>query len=300
MTKLTLVESAQGLVEAAGKDGLYEIRLIAADVQGSSGFYARSVLERDGATAFPAGTKVFLDHPSADEAENRPERSVRHIAGYLTKAAEIREDGLYGPVKFGREYQTFIEDFAPVLGMSIRAGGEVEESEDESGTIRRSVTAIYPGPLNSVDVVTAPGAQGAIVSALHESFRDITENKETERIVPMDEKDIKAIAEAVKAIIEPLVESLKPAAPVEEGTEPDLAAVTESAVEAGLTKSARARVVASVKAGVDVEEAIKAEKDIAAEILAEAQAAREIDGKVITGGTNDRKSKFDTLTFGGN
>lgn len=306
MTKITLHESAQGLMEAkaSGTPGLYEIRLIAADVQGSSGYYSREILERDGAVAFPAGTKVFLDHPSQDELENRPERSVRHIAGYLTKDAEMREDGLYGPVKFGRDYQTFIEDFHSVLGMSIRAAGEIEESEDESGTIRRNVTAIYPGPLNSVDVVTAPGAQGAIVSALHESFREITENKETERTVHMDEQDIKRIVEAVTAALTPLVESLKPEAPVEEVTEPDLAAVTESALAAGLTKTARARVVAAVRAGTEVEEAIQAEKTLADEILAEAAAAATVEesvittGRIVEGGKVDPTEAFNSLNFG--
>src|SRR5690606_10595882 len=235
--------------------------------------------------------------------------SVRHIAGYLTKDAEMREDGLYGPVKFGRDYQTFIEDFHSVLGMSIRAAGEIEESEDESGTIRRNVTAIYPGPLNSVDVVTAPGAQGALVAALHESFREITENKETDRTVHRDEQDIKRLGEAVSAARTPLVESLKPEAPVAQGApveevpEPDLAAVTESALAAGLTKTARARVVAAVEAGTAVEEAIQAEKTLADEILAEAAAAAKVEesvttGRVVEGGKADLTEAFNSLNFG--
>jgi hypothetical protein len=274
MAKTTLIESTATLKPSP--NGIYEIKLIGADVQGSSGYYSRAVLEAHGVAAFPAGTKIFIDHPTLDESDNRPERSVRDIAGYITDDPELREDGLYGKVKFGRDHQQFIEDFHSVLGMSIRAAGEIEEAKDESGTIRRNVTAIYPGPLNSVDVVTAPGAQGAIIGALHESSRTIPVTKETERTVPMDEKDIKAIVEGVTAAIVPalsaITESLKPLAPKEgEGTEPDLAAVTESAVEAGLTKVARARVVASVKAGVSIEEAIKAEKDYTDAILAEAK-----------------------------
>src|SRR5690606_29137904 len=138
--------------KASGTPRRYEIRLLAADVQGSAGYYSRERLQRPGAVAFPAGSQVFLYHAAQDELQNRPYRSVRLIARYLTKDAEMREDCLYGPVKFGRDYQTFIEYFHSVLGMSIRAAGEIEESEDETGTIRRNVTAIYPGPLNSVDV----------------------------------------------------------------------------------------------------------------------------------------------------
>src|SRR5690606_18096345 len=102
MTKITLHESAQGLMEAkaSGTPGLYEIRLIAAAVRGSSGYYPREILGRDGAVVCPAGTRVFLAPPSQAELENRPGRSVRHIAGYLTRDAEMREAGLSGPVKF--------------------------------------------------------------------------------------------------------------------------------------------------------------------------------------------------------
>lgn len=298
-TKVTLSESTTGL--APKSKGVYDVRLIASDVQGSSGFYSRSVLETHGKAAFPMGTKVYLDHPTRDEAENRPERSVKDIAGYLISDPEMREDGLYGSVKFGESYIQLMEDFAPILGMSIRAQGEIEESEDESGTIRKNVTALYPSPLNSVDVVTAPGAGGKIVGALHESFREISETKEIERTVPMDEKDIKAIVEAFTAAITPLIESLKPEAPKEdEGSEPDLAAVTESAVEAGLTKAARARVVAAVKSGVDVEEAIQAEKDYTAQVLAEAKVETDntVNGVVHTG-VADTKARFDSLFSGG-
>lgn len=296
MTKSTLVESTGTLKESAGTPGLYEIKLIASDVQGSSGYYSRDILERDGATAFPPKTKVYLDHPSADENEQRPERSVRNIAGYLASVPEMREDGLYGKVQFGRDHIQFIEDFHSVLGMSIRAAGELEEVEDASGTIVKNVSAIYPSVMNSVDVVTAPGAQGAIVGALHESFQGILEIKETERIVPMDEKDIKALAEALAASLKPafiaLAESLTPVAPEEEVAEPDLAAVTESAIEAGLSKPARERVVAAVKAGSEIEEAIKAEKDYTAAVLAEA-GTTVVEGTVR--GSSDLQAKWDDL-----
>lgn len=301
MTKRTLVESTGTL--SHGRNGLFEIKLIGADIQGSSGYYPREVLERDGSAAFPKNTKVYLDHPSLDEAENRPERSVRNIAGYLTEDAEMREDGLYGKVQFGRDYQTLIEDFAPILGMSIRAPGEIEESEDESGIMVKNVTAIYSHPMNSVDVVTVPGAQGAIVGALNESFREISEGKETERTVPVDEKDIQAIVAGVIEALQPtfdavatIAESLKPAE--EEETGPDLAEVTESAVAAGLTKTARGRVVEAVKAGTPVEEAIETEKAIAAEILAEAKV-EDHDGETgVVRGSTDLQSRFESL-FGG-
>lgn len=315
MVKTVIRESSGALPK--GSDGKYRIRLIGSDVQGSSGYYPREILERDGASAWPAGTKIYADHPSMDEIENRPERSVRNIAGYLLNDAQMQEDGLYADVQFGRDYRTLVEDFHSVIGMSIYAGGEIEESEDESGNIVRRVTSIYPSPTNSVDLVTVAGAQGAITEALTESFREIAENKsgvtatdkESERIVPMDEKDIKAIVDGLTEALAPtiaavntLVESLKPDEAGDEG-EPDLAAVTESAVEAGLPKQARLKVVEAVKAGADVEEAIKAEKDYMESILAEVkvEAHEQFEtGHVREAGTVSLEDKFNSLSiFGG-
>lgn len=315
MVKTVIRESSGSL--KSGKDGQYRIRLIGSDVQGSSGYYPRDVIERDGPTAWPAGTKIYADHPSMDEIENRPERSVRNIAGYLLEDAVMEQDGLYANVQFGRDYRTLVEDFHSVLGMSIYAGGEIEESEDESGNIVRKVSSIYPSPTNSVDLVTVAGAQGAITEALTESFREIAENKsgvtatdkESERIVPMDDKDIKAIVDGLTEALAPtiaavntLVESLKPDEAGDEG-EPDLAAVTESAVEAGLPKQARAKVVEAVKAGAAVEEAIKAEKDYIESVLAEVKTEEEPageTGKIRESGSGSLDEKFNSLTiFGG-
>src|SRR5699024_6052584 len=99
-----------------------------------------------------------------------------------------------------------------------------------------------------------------------------------------------------------LVESLKPDEAGDEG-EPDLAAVTESAVEAGLPKQARAKVVEAVKAGAVVEEAIKAEKDYIESVLAEVKTEEEHAGeagKIRESGSGSLDEKFNSLTiFGG-
>jgi hypothetical protein len=51
------------LVEAATEEGEITIKVIAPG-WGSSGYYAKEVLKRDGAKAFPAGTKMFWNHPT--------------------------------------------------------------------------------------------------------------------------------------------------------------------------------------------------------------------------------------------
>src|SRR5690625_6895258 len=75
--KIMLNESAYGLPKA--KNNKYLVKLIGSNVQGSSGFYSHEMLEQYAGSAFPKGTKIFLDHPTASEAEERPIRSVKHL-----------------------------------------------------------------------------------------------------------------------------------------------------------------------------------------------------------------------------
>lgn len=245
-------ESFKGLEKS--DDGKYLIKIIGVDVQGSSAYYPKEVVERDIATAYPAGTKIYFDH-----AEEEGIRSVRDVAGKITGGHIVREDGAYAEAQFNKNAKPIIEDCYDVLGMSIK--GKADVIENESGIV---VSRLHYHRLNSVDLVTEAGADGGIARRLKESFNG--------RETVVEEKDITAIVSAV-------VDALKPA-PVEDD-EVDLAAVTEAALEAGLPKTARAKVVASVKAGVAVEEAVKAEQTYIKEI-AEATKPQEedLEGKV--------------------
>lgn len=108
------------LTEASspGGKGKWLVKLIAADVQGSSGYYPAAVLERDGAKAFPAGTQIYLDHPTESEEWERPERSMRDLAGVLTEnaffdAAGKEGPGLYGPAQIFPSFQEDVAAWAP-------------------------------------------------------------------------------------------------------------------------------------------------------------------------------------------
>lgn len=112
---------------------------------------------------------------------------------------------------------------------------------------------------------------------------NVTEKEET-----MADKDIEALDAKVDALSEAvtsLVAALKPAEKPEED-EVDRAAVTESAVDAGLSKASRARVLKAVEAGEKPEDAIKAEKDFVAEVLAEAENKGESGGRIREGATD--------------
>lgn len=149
------------LTEAESGKGIWRSRIIEADVQGSSGFYPASVLERDGARAFPARTHVYFDHPTVEEEELRPERSVRDIAGYLVDSARYEDGpdgrGLFARIQLTEEARRLVRDIAPVIGLSIRAAGSITET---SG--RRVIDSIEKGL--SVDLVTRAGAGGKLVN----------------------------------------------------------------------------------------------------------------------------------------
>jgi len=284
--KKQLVEATQAKPEVKGSRWR---SLLISEGKGSSGYYSAELLKEFGTKAFPKGTHVYFDHLGESEAEERRgSHSVKDLVGIIDDDPTFNEadNGLWGNVKFFDQHKALMEEIAPYVGLSIEAGGEL----DEDG----NVTAFYESPLNAVSVVPRAGRGGKLVE-LVESFRESSDridtntpsgtnapDKNSER-KPMNEQEIKALAEALALAIEPkfaaLTEALTPVAaePVEKDV--DEAAVVESAVEAGLSKASRVRVVEAVRAGVKPEDAVKAEKDLREQILAEAA----IEGEATVG-----------------
>lgn len=161
MDQETLRESATLAPDPASGKGIWRACLIEADVQGSSGYYPAEVLKRDGATAFPAGTHIYFDHPTESEEVERPERSVRDLAGYMLDDAAFEEGtdgrGLFARVQFAESAKSLVSQLAKVVGLSIRAAGQIEETP--SGRIVRQISEGL-----SVDLVTRAGAGGRLVT----------------------------------------------------------------------------------------------------------------------------------------
>ncbi|MCP9209506.1 hypothetical protein [Streptomyces cucumeris] len=162
MNPETLRESAILSVDPQSADkGIWRAFLIAADIQGSSGYYPAEVLQRDGSRAFPAGTHVYFDHPTGSEEVERPERSVRDIAGYLLDDAAFEEGlegrGLFSRIQFTESAKPLVSELARIVGLSIRAAGQIEETP--SGRVVRHISEGL-----SVDLVTRAGAGGRLVS----------------------------------------------------------------------------------------------------------------------------------------
>ena len=188
--RLRLFESASILetiiLQEAKAD--YEIKLIAPGA-GSTAYYPKEVLERDGPKVFKAGTHVYLNHPTAAEEASRPEGDVKNLAGVLSSNAVYHEahakgPGLYGRMKVFQDHAQTVEEKAPHVGMSIRASGVAESGKTREGRpVLKELTSA-----ESVDVVTRAGAGGMILT---ESARAANQQE-----VDMTEADVTRLIES--------------------------------------------------------------------------------------------------------
>jgi len=169
---MNLASSGSVLLEEANdKDSnVFPIKIIQPG-WGSSGYYPKEVLARD-AAVFRAGLQMFWDHPSITQETDRPERSLRDLAGVLASSAEWKDNGmngagLYASAKVFEPYVSAVRELAPHIGVSIRASGVAAdgEADGENGLIIEEITDAA-----SVDFVTMPGAGGKVIE-MFESYR---------------------------------------------------------------------------------------------------------------------------------
>lgn len=167
--RIQLTEAALGQVAAPDDQGRFMLQLITPG-WGSSGHYSAKVLEAAAkAGVFKAGMKTYLDHPSTTESLDRPERSVRDIAGMLTEDAHwdssrgalVAQAQVFGP------YREVLTEMKDAIGVSIRAAAQVEsgEAEGRQGVI---VTELVEGV--SADYVTDAGRGGRILQVLESAL----------------------------------------------------------------------------------------------------------------------------------
>lgn len=150
-----------------GSDGRYLIQLIDAG-EGSSATYPPAVLEQAAKDrAFPAGTRIHLDHPSETDAREMPARSVKDWCAVLTEDARYNAEtqALEAPIKVFRAYQMLVEDLQEYVGLSIHAW--IESTPTPGKPV---ATRFLPSPHNTVDFVTAAGRGGKVLSALESAL----------------------------------------------------------------------------------------------------------------------------------
>ena len=274
--------------------GRYRIRIIAPG-RGSTGMYTAPNLA-ESAPLFVPGTHMFFDHQTMTEDWERPERSVRDLAGVFESGAEIMPDGsLEADIKVYPSVNGIIRERWADIGVSIN-GWSVEEIGPDG------VVPALAG-IQSVDFVTRAGAKGAVLEILESDGRWRVKNPPTpanptnrtqEEQAVKPEDICKAVSEALTAAMpaaikeaaallaadqeKKVAEAKKVEAPAVDPYE----AAAKVAEADDIPKEARARVMEAVKRGAGVDDAIEAERAYI-KAIAPAPVVRE-DGAAKTGG----------------
>jgi hypothetical protein len=124
---------------------------------------------------FKAGSHMYADHPTADQNEARPERSIKDLAAVTTSPGVWDGDGVYADVETFPGWTEALAAMKDHIGVSIRALGMAEQGEADGvpGTIISELSEI-----KSVDFVTRAG-RGGQITALLESARQVSEGTTT-------------------------------------------------------------------------------------------------------------------------
>jgi len=261
---MTHLEESNGFAgqELSGKR--WRVRVIT-EGKGSSANYKGEVLKRD-IGLFKAGAKIYMDHAGQIDQENRPERSAKEIVGYFTNDAtwDEAERAVFQEAHIFSDHREWVKEraLAGVIGMSISAEGEVEESDaGEKDLVRLT-------KVNSVDIVTEAGrggkfstlleSKGAHAADAPEEEDDMEFPKELAEALDTQDKSVTALV----AVVTELVAKLTPAEPeVQESKKPTYSEIDKAVTEAELPAPSRATVFAAVESGTDLTEAVKAEKE---------------------------------------
>lgn len=252
--------------------GRYRIRIIAPG-RGSTGMYTAPNLA-ESAPLFVPGTHMFFDHQTMTEDWERPERSVRDLAGVFESGAEIMPDGsLEADIKVYPSVNGIIRERWADIGVSIN-GWSVEEIGPDG------VVPVLAG-IQSVDFVTRAGAKGAVLEVLESDGRWRVKNPPTpsnptntnvqEEQAVKPEEIVKAVSEAVAAAMPAAIKEAAALLAADQEKKVVEAAKKTPAVDPyeaaakvaeaqDLPKEARARVMEAVKRGAGVDDAIEAER----------------------------------------
>ena len=262
-----LLEAKKPAAEDDGA-GRYRIRIIAPG-RGSTGMYTAPNLA-ESASLFVPGTHMFFDHQTMTEDWERPERSVRDLAGVFESGAEIMSDGsLEADIKVYPSVNGIIRERWADIGVSIN-GWSVEEIGPDG------VVPPLAG-IQSVDFVTRAGAKGAVLEVLESDGRwrvknpsNSTTNPNSQEEQAVKPEDIgKAVSEALAAAMPAAIKEAaallaadqeKKVAEVEAPAVDPYEAAAKIAEAQDLPKEARARVMEAVKRGAGVDDAIEAER----------------------------------------
>lgn len=251
---------------------------IIAEGAGSSAIHTREALESTGPAAWASETHIHVDHQSWSSLMDFPANTLTTVAGIVASTPVFMEkgdtvqvgeavvtadsNGLYAEVEFSEKWAPFVEEFADFIGLSISAGYYGEEYDETTNL--PIVEGYIPSKLNTVDLVTVPGAKGKLLKAIesysekHDRIKldNITSSKDGHTVTPEEIQE--AVAKALEAFLPAIKEALTP--DVEEDEDTPVETIAEAVATAALPEQARKRVYESIKSGVKVEDAIAAEQ----------------------------------------
>ncbi|KKL50706.1 hypothetical protein LCGC14_2302790, partial [marine sediment metagenome] len=160
--KTTFFSEAIDLSEAEfSEDGSrVRVTLIQPGWSKNKRYYSADVLKA--AAPLFEGTKAYVDHPTKLDAKQRPERSVRDLAGFY-ESVKVEDDGRITANLFLEDdamkakVKTAVEQNPNYVGLSINALGKTRmgEAEGQKGMLVENIVKA-----NSTDIVTTPAAGG--------------------------------------------------------------------------------------------------------------------------------------------
>lgn len=220
-----------------------------------------------------------IDFVVAAGRGGKVDRMVESAQKVMEMTANDRREALQAALNDSTDKYSWIRDFDDNLAYVETESGlfQIEYTSNESGKIVlgdrtevRATTQYVPVSENVRGNVPANPNEKDYTMAFEDEIKE----------------SLSALAEQVGS----LIESLKPAGDAPEENVIDRAAVVESALEAGLSKSARDRVLKAVEAGSTPEDAITAEQALRDEIVKEYAASETESG---TGGYVRESAKGD-------
>lgn len=152
-----IMEARGGITTTPTAGGEFLIRLID-EGQGSSGFYPAAVLEQAAAeNVAPAGTHMYVDHPTITEDQERPERSVLGLVGVTTEDAyyDSATRSLVAKARIFPHWRDRLVEMVDAIGVSIRGWADITD-----GTVERLTV------IESADFVTRAGRGGQVLAVL--------------------------------------------------------------------------------------------------------------------------------------
>jgi hypothetical protein len=139
----TTVRETTAAPVLAGAGGLYDVVLIDP---------AETLEQAARDRVFKAGLHSYWDHSAPGD---RPERTLRDLAGVLTEDARYEDGALRARMQVFAPYRPLVEEMRDHIGLSINGFGDLAE-----GVVTRL------GQANSVDFVTRAGRGGRVLPVL--------------------------------------------------------------------------------------------------------------------------------------